>query len=50
VYQYGVPIMARTTTRLTDKEVKAAKPKEKEYALSDGDGLRLRVKTNGSKW
>ncbi|MBL4283169.1 integrase domain-containing protein [Vibrio fluvialis] len=41
--------MARTTTRLADKEVKAAKPKEKEYALSDGDGLRLRVKTNGSK-
>lgn len=41
--------MARTTTRLTDKEIKAAKPKEKEYALSDGDGLRLRVKTNGSK-
>lgn len=41
--------MARTTTRLTDKEIKAAKPKEKEYTLSDGDGLRLRVKANGSK-
>ncbi|PMN12990.1 integrase [Vibrio lentus] len=41
--------MARTTTRITDKEIKAAKPKEKEYILSDGDGLRLRVKTNGSK-
>ena len=41
--------MARTTTRLTDKEIKAAKPKEKEYTLSDGDGLRFRVKTNGSK-
>ena len=49
MYQFGVPIMARTTTRLTDKELKSAKPKEKEYALSDGDGLRLRVKTNGSK-
>lgn len=34
--------MARTTARLTDKEIKAAKPKEKEYTLSDGDGLRFR--------
>ncbi|WP_375752894.1 integrase domain-containing protein [Vibrio sp. HN007] len=41
--------MAKTTTRLSDKEIKSAKPKEKEYILSDGDGLRLRVKTNGSK-
>tara|TARA_Y100000588_G_scaffold371596_1_gene443102 strand:+ start:189 stop:1427 length:1239 start_codon:yes stop_codon:yes gene_type:complete len=41
--------MAKTTTRLTDKEIKAAKPKEKEYNLFDGDGLRLRVKPNGSK-
>lgn len=49
MYQSGVPIMARTTSRITDKEIKAAKQKEKEYALSDGDGLRLRVKTNGSK-
>lgn len=41
--------MAKATTRLTDKEIKSAKPKEKEYILSDGDGLRLRVKPNGSK-
>ena len=41
--------MAKTTTRLTDKEIKAAKPQEKEYNLFDGDGLRLRVKPNGSK-
>ncbi|MGF1815693.1 integrase domain-containing protein [Vibrio splendidus] len=41
--------MAKPTTRLTDKEIKSAKPKEKEYILSDGDGLRLRVKPNGSK-
>ncbi|ORT50546.1 integrase [Vibrio sp. qd031] len=39
----------KTTTRLTDKEIKAAKPQEKEYNLFDGDGLRLRVKPNGSK-
>lgn len=41
--------MAKTTTRLTDKEIKASKPQEKEYNLFDGDGLRLRVKPNGSK-
>ncbi|WP_413505822.1 integrase domain-containing protein [Photobacterium phosphoreum] len=41
--------MAKITTRLSDKEIKAAKPKEKEYMLSDGDGLRVRVKPNGSK-
>lgn len=41
--------MAKTTTRLTDKEIKAAKPQEKEYNLFDGDGLRLRVKPNGSR-
>lgn len=41
--------MAKTTTRLTDKEIKAAKPQEKEYNLFDVDGLRLRVKPNGSK-
>ncbi len=45
----GVPIMAKTTTRLSDKEIKSAKPSDKEYNLFDGDGLRLRVKPNGSK-
>ncbi|ANQ20767.1 integrase [Vibrio natriegens] len=41
--------MAKVTTRLTDKEIKSAKPTDKEYNLFDGDGLRLRVKPNGSK-
>ncbi|MFZ3432760.1 integrase domain-containing protein [Vibrio harveyi] len=41
--------MAKITTRLNDKEIKKAKPREKEYILSDGDGLRVRVKPNGSK-
>ena len=40
--------MARTTT-LTNTEVKQAKPKDKVYKLSDGAGLQLRVKTNGTK-
>lgn len=41
--------MARITKPLTATEINAAKPKEKEYTLRDGDGLFLRVKTNGSK-
>lgn len=41
--------MAKITTRLTDKEIKASKPTDKEYNLFDGEGLRLRIKPNGSK-
>jgi len=41
--------MARQTTALTNTEVSQAKPREKEYSLSDGAGLMLRIKTNGSK-
>lgn len=41
--------MARTTKPLTNTEVKQSKPKEKVYALSDGGGLQLRIKPNGSK-
>ncbi len=40
--------MARTTP-LTNTEVKQAKPKEKVYKLSDGEGLYLRVRPTGSK-
>lgn len=36
-------------TVLIDTFIKKAKPAEKEYNLSDGDGLALRVKPNGSK-
>lgn len=41
--------MGRTTKPLSSTEVKHAKPKEKEYSLSDGQGLFLRVRPNGSK-
>lgn len=41
--------MARTTKPLTNTEVKQAKPKDKIYTLSDGAGLQLRIKPNGSK-
>lgn len=42
--------MARITKPLTDKEIKAAVPKEKEYKLFDGGGLYLSVTTKGQKW
>ncbi|NOH84664.1 tyrosine-type recombinase/integrase [Vibrio sp. 03-59-1] len=41
--------MGTRATRLTNKEITNAKPKEKDYVLSDGDGLQLRVRTNGSR-
>lgn len=34
---------------LSDARIKAAKPAEKEYTLSDGEGLQLRVTPKGSK-
>ena len=41
--------MPRRTSPLTDTKIRQAKAKEKEYSLSDNDGLFLRVKPNGSK-
>lgn len=41
--------MARLTNPLTNTEVKQAKPRDKVYSLSDGRGLQLRIKPNGSK-
>ena len=41
--------MAKITKPLTNTEVSQAKPKDKEYNLSDGGGLALRVKPNGTK-
>lgn len=41
--------MARTTKPLTHTEIRKAKPKDKVYGLSDGGGLQLRIKPNGSK-
>lgn len=40
--------MAKICT-LTDKEIKNAKPKEKEYSLCDGGGLFLRITPRGFK-
>ncbi|SPX94204.1 Prophage CP4-57 integrase [Morganella morganii] len=35
---------------LTDAKVRAAKPLDKSYKLTDGDGMHLMVHTNGSKY
>ena len=42
--------MARQTKPLTDKEIKAAKPREKEYKIFDGGGLYLSVTPKNKKW
>lgn len=41
--------MPRITRPLTPTEIKAAKPKDKEYPLCDGEGLELLVKPTGVK-
>lgn len=41
--------MPKLTKPLTNTEVKQARPRDKVYTLSDGEGLQLRVKPNGSK-
>ncbi|MDM7860563.1 integrase domain-containing protein [Alteromonas sp. ASW11-36] len=41
--------MARQTLPLSHKEIAQAKAQAKEYNLSDGQGLMLRVKPNGTK-
>lgn len=41
--------MARTVTPLTDPKCEAAKPREKDYSMFDGQGLHLLVKPSGVK-
>jgi len=41
--------MARIVKPLNDKQIKNAKPKDKNYTLSDGNGLHLLVKITGTK-
>ena len=40
----------RLTNKLTELTVKKANPKEKQYKLTDGEGMYLRVYPNGSKY
>ena len=41
--------MCAQASRLSELKLKAAKPKEKDYILVDGDGLQMRVRSNGSR-
>ena len=40
--------MPAPTLRLSDRQLKTVKAKDKDYVLSDGNGLQLRVRSNGS--
>ena len=40
----------KPTNRLTKLSIKQAKPKGKQYKLTDGQGMYLRVYPNGSKY
>jgi integrase len=40
--------MCAQSTRLSDRQLKAIKPKDKDYVLTDGAGLQLRVRVNRS--
>ena len=39
--------MKRTTKKLTELELKKAEIKDKDYKLSDGDGLNFVIRKNG---
>jgi len=40
--------MPAQNLRLSDRQLKGVKPASKDYVLTDGDGLQLRVRSNGS--
>jgi hypothetical protein len=42
--------MAVTINKLSDTEIKNAKPKEKTYRLADGGGLYVEIKPEGGKY
>ena len=48
-YPVSSVTMTRITKPLTNTEIKQAKAKTKEYNLSDGGGLMLRIRPTGSK-
>lgn len=50
ILSFLVFVPPREAKMLTDTKVKQAKPKDKDYKLSDEKGLFLLVKTNGSKY
>ncbi|WP_202976355.1 integrase arm-type DNA-binding domain-containing protein [Candidatus Schmidhempelia bombi] len=49
IYRIPKIILARKTHPLTDTQIKAAKPRNKDYSLFDGGGMYLLVKSNNCK-
>ena len=43
-----VALMPTNATRLSDRQLKAVKATGKDFVLSDGDGLQLRVRASGT--
>ena len=41
--------MSGKAVRLTEAKIKNAAPRQTDYVLGDGDGLQMRVRSNGSK-
>lgn len=48
--QPPLPDNVPTDMTLSDTQVRAAKPADKQYKLTDGEGMHLLVHTNGSKY
>lgn len=46
---FGIPMGAKAAT-LFEFKIKAAKPEDKDYVLSDGSGLHMQIGTNSSKF
>ena len=40
----------RPSNLLTELSIKQSKPKEKQYKITDGEGMYLRIHPNGSKY
>ena len=40
----------RPSNRLTELSIKQSKPKDKQYKITDGEGMYLRVYPNSSKY
>ena len=41
--------MAKVVTALSDSKIKSLKAQDKNYSISDGQGLQILIKINGSK-
>ena len=44
------PAKAMETNKLSDVKIRAAKPQDKLYSISDGEGMFLEISPKGGKW